>query len=89
MIRVNKKFRKIVIYKRFGFSFFLLALIPAYIFDSVYNPVSIIFLIAGVIFSALFRCPYCKRQLDPRLRISELSFCPRCGHPLSRDSSDD
>ncbi|HEX3023245.1 MAG TPA: hypothetical protein VHP81_12740, partial [Lachnospiraceae bacterium] len=78
-----------IIYKRAGFSFFLLSLIAAYFLDSVYNPVSIIFMITGVIFEALFRCPYCKRQLDPRLRSYELSFCPRCGHSFSDELSDD
>ena len=77
----NKKI-KIILFNRLGFFCFLLALLPAYLFNSVFNPITIILVVVGTILSILFRCPYCKTQLDPRLRASELEYCPKCGHKL-------
>ena len=78
----EKKINKIIIYKRLGILSFFMSLIPAFIIGTVINFITIIFIIIGSICLLFFRCPYCNHQLNPRLRLSELSYCPKCGHHL-------
>ena len=75
-------YKKIFIYKRLGILLYFISLIPAYINDTTLNFITIILLIVGTICMLLFRCPYCYHQLDPRLKKSELTYCPKCGHEL-------
>lgn len=77
---MKKSILKIIIFKRIGISMFFFSLIPAFYFDNVKNIISLFFILVGSLLLILFRCPYCKHQLDPRLKASELSYCPNCGH---------
>lgn len=80
---IEKKFNKSLLFVRIGNFLILFSLIPRAFSDSMISTIfSILFAIVGIYFLSKYKCPYCKYMFDPRLKKSDLEYCPKCGGKL-------
>ena len=80
MSGMRKEVKRILVIKEIGFSLYFISLIPMYLTGKQINIFTIILIVLATILLLLFRCPYCKKRLDPRLKIVDIKCCPMCSH---------
>ena len=77
---MRKEVKRILMIKIVGISLYFISLIPMCFYGKITNVLSIILIVLATILLLLFKCPYCYRRLDPKLKITETRYCPMCGN---------
>lgn len=81
--KVQELFKKGIKYKRIGFFITLIAIVPMVILDGLVKYIlAIIILCIGFYFQRQYKCSSCGYVFDPRLKSSELIYCPKCSRKL-------
>lgn len=81
--KVREQFKRGIKYKVIGFLIIMLGGIPMVIFEGTIKYIlAIIIFGIGVCFERQYKCPSCGYVFDPRLKSSELIYCPKCSKKL-------
>ncbi|WP_461204915.1 hypothetical protein [Clostridium sp. DL1XJH146] len=79
----QREFQKRVVYKKIGFSTWFFAIIPMIFIEGAFKyAITIIICAIAIYFERQYKCPYCNKVFDPRLKSSELTYCPKCNEKL-------
>lgn len=73
-------FQHSIHFRTLGFVLCLVSLTYLCIFNELIG--TVILLAVAIFCDCQYKCPFCKKNFDVRIRPDELEYCPRCGKKL-------
>lgn len=80
MLPHKKTFQHLLILKYSGFLLILFSLLPLLVTNTILNIIAIFCILIGIILLQLYRCPRCKTQMNPFVRLKGTYCCKKCGY---------
>ena len=76
----KRTFQQTAKFRNLGFLFSILSVTYLCLFQDWIG--TILILIVSFYFDSQYKCPFCNKTFDIRIKPEELEYCPRCGEKL-------
>ncbi len=79
----QQQFQNALTYRKIGFFVWFIAIIPMTIIQGTLKYiVTVIICAIAIYFERKYKCPYCGKVFNPRIKPRELTYCPECSKKL-------